>query len=144
MAKAILESKIETDNENNFRNRYGSSFGKPKFKKITEIPSELTYYIGPDSFGFFKTLKIDASFLSEPVDTWNNIDSYNKAKSVVENMLVVNDAAERGVKIAYDFIDTAKSEGRFQEILQVVENDRHRVGDQRKPSEKSKCWFLAL
>ena len=39
---------------------------------------------------------------------------------------VVNDAAVRGVKLATDFVDTARSDKHFQNILQVVENDHQR------------------
>lgn len=37
---------------------------------------------------------------------------------------VVNDCAERGVKLASDFVDTARSDEHFQNILQVIEKDR--------------------
>ena len=45
---------------------------------------------------------------------------------------VVNDSAERGVKLAADFLEAARSEGRFQDILQVVEKSRADTPDQRK------------
>jgi hypothetical protein len=47
--------------------------------------------------------------------------------SSAENVKAVNvmsDAAERGVKLATDFVDTAQSDEHFQYILQVVENNR--------------------
>ena len=50
-----------------------------------------------------------------------------KAEAVVKSMHVVNDAAERGVKLGSDFLDCAKIEEHYQDILQVSENDRHRV-----------------
>ena len=41
----------------------------------------------------------------------------------MDNMAVVNDSAERGVKLCHDFLDSAKDEARLQNILQVVENE---------------------
>jgi len=47
----------------------------------------------------------------------------NSAKNVAA-VNVVNDCAERGVKLASDFVDTARSVEHFQNVLQVVEKDR--------------------
>ena len=46
-------------------------------------------------------------------------------------MAVVNDAAERGVKLVADFKDTTRKEGNLQAILQTVENERARLPDRR-------------
>ena len=51
---------------------------------------------------------------------------------VVNKFQVVNEAAERGVKLCHDFLNVARDERSFQEVLQVVENDRRRVPNQRK------------
>ena len=45
--------------------------------------------------------------------------------AVVRNLCVVNDAAERGVKLCHDYIDSARKEGNIQSILQVVENNKN-------------------
>ena len=47
----------------------------------------------------------------------------NSAKNVAA-VNVVNDCAERGVKLASDFVETARSDEHFQNVLQVVEKDR--------------------
>ena len=43
----------------------------------------------------------------------------------------MNDSAERGCKLADDFKDSARDEIKFQHILQVVENDRDLIPNQR-------------
>ena len=60
--------------------------------------------------------------------------------------MVVNDAAERGVKLCHDYINSSKQKGVLQNILQVVENVRARVPDmrQREKQTKEKKWFLVL
>ena len=66
-------------------------------------------------------------------------------KCIVENLAVVNDAAERGVKLGHDFLSCARKEENYQNILQVVENDRKSLPNQRKRhATNKKLWFLKL
>ena len=51
-------------------------------------------------------------------------------------MRVVNDSAERGVKLASDFNKASHSEERFQQVLQVVVNSRHGMPDLREKKAK--------
>lgn len=39
-------------------------------------------------------------------------------------MTVANDGVEQGVKLESDFVETARSEEHFHNVLQVVEKDR--------------------
>ena len=64
---------------------------------------------------------------------------------MVVDLRIVNDSAERGVKLGSDFLSAAKIEERYQNVLQVTENDRRRVPNQRKRHKTdSETWFLAL
>ena len=60
------------------------------------------------------------------------------------NFLVVNDTAERAVKLSQDLLSTAKKEENFQHNLQVVENIRHMKPDQRRPKAKATGYFKEL
>ena len=64
------------------------------------------------------------------------------AKEIVDNMCVVNDGAERGVKLCYDYLSLSKNDMKHQQILQVVENNRSQKPNQRLKKEQSKRWFL--
>ena len=141
MCDAIIE---KSSNDDKFHNRYGTGYGKPKFPLLKELPDTVVDLVGPDSMGFFRTLGLDSSFLNEDIGNWENSPSYCKAKSVVNHLKVVNDAAERGVKLGYDFLEEAQKEDRWQNILQVVENERKRVPNLRKPKKKSKHWYLTF
>ena len=79
-----------------------------------------------------------------PVEDWEEEPSYKNGKSVVSHLCVVNDAAERGVKLCFDFLNAAKLEDGLQNVLQVVENCRSRLPNQRKRKLESKRWFLKL
>ena len=50
----------------------------------------------------------------------------------MKNIKTVNDLTEQGVKLASDFHSVAQKESWYQNILQVVENERLRKPNQRK------------
>ena len=139
----IVDKLVSFKETGKCHNRAGSGYGKPTFPPLPDKDDELTSFVGPDSWQFFRMLKIDKSFINTPVTDWNTNPAYKQAKSVVSNISVVNDAAERGVKLCHDFIDTAKSNDILNNILQVVENSRNTVPNQRK-RKPSKKWFLTL
>ena len=125
--------------------RIGSGYGKPQFPALpSQVENDLSIFVGTDSWMFFKILKLDESFLTLPVKDWESNSAYKEAEEVVSNLSVVNDAAERGVKLCHDFLHSSKKEGNLQNILQVVENCRSRLPNQRKRQLKSKNWFLSL
>lgn len=69
-------------------------------------------------------LHIDPEFLLRDVKEWATNAAYKKSKVNICAMNVVNDCAERGVKLTSDFIAVARKEQHLQNVLQVVENDR--------------------
>ena len=125
--------------------RHGTGFGKPSFPDIPpETELELINFVGNDSWIFFDCLKIDPTFLDKPVQSWEEDECYMATKLVVDNLRVVNDSAERGVKLASDFLQSTKKEQKLQNILQVVENSRSARPNQRKKGKSKKAWFLHL
>ena len=54
-------------------------------------------------------------------------------------MSVVNDAAERGVKLASDFVSSSRNEDTFQESLQIIEEHRKHVPNLRRKYRSKKC-----
>ena len=126
-------------------NRQGTGHGKPVFPVMPkDISEELTDFIGPGSMAFFDIAKLDHSFLTKPVANWELETAYFQAKVVVTNLAVTNDAAERGVKLCADYLDSARKEKHFQDLIQVVENERARIPDKRNRNVEPKRWFLVL
>ena len=105
---------------------------------------ELGNFTGEDSLNFSRLLRIKTEFLEIPVNAWSSNPGFQYGKDIVSNLCVVNDAAERGVKLCNDFLDSSKCESDFQNVLQVVENSRARLPNQRKRKLESKKWFLKL
>ena len=120
--------------------RHGTGFGKPTFPMMpTKVTEDLSRYVGIDSWSFFKIMKIKTDFLCKSLTDWESDDGYKKANLIVNSISVVNDAAERGVKLGYDFLGTAVKDERYQRVLQVVENSRHTLQNMQ---ERENCFHL--
>ena len=92
---------------------------------------DLSLFVVEDSWSIFSIMKLNYGFLSKPVEYWPKVVSYLEAKLVINKLSVVNDAAERGVKFAYDYIGSSKMGDNYQNIC-TVENDRRLLPNQRK------------
>ena len=114
--------------------RFGSGHGKPIMPKVTQevIEGGLSQFFTENSKHFFEIAKIPYNFLDKPVSDWKIDESYRNAKSVVDKFQVVNDGAERGVKLAQECIDKARGEEKYQNVIQVIEQDRNNRSDQRR------------
>ena len=84
----------------------------------------------PHSWDFFTILRVEADWLTWPMDKWEESEDYQKARQFVTTVKVVNDAAERGIKLASDYVQslTKDSEVR-QKIFQTVEWHRREKAD---------------
>lgn len=86
---------------------------------------------------FLTRLQIDDSFLLTNVSSWPNNAAFLEAKTKVSLLRVVNDAAERAVKLTQDFhgLITADEEQK-QFLLRCVEEHRNLYPDCRKNTLK--------
>ena len=103
---------------------YGSGFGKPKFPEHLEPTSRLYDFAGEDSWYFFKLLDLDPGFLQKPVENWHESDAFIKNLTKIQGNNVINNGAERYIKLSLDFIGSAQNEEVYQDILQVMEQQR--------------------
>ena len=83
--------------------RDGTGFGKPVFPCVPKDNASLSDFFGPGSRYFFSLLNINSDFLLESVEYWPKNCSYIEVKHTVDALYVVNDAAERGVKLCAVF-----------------------------------------
>jgi len=144
--KQKVAEKLLTMDKQFFTLRHGNGHGMPDLPEMpTESVADMTQFIGASSWYFFKAIDCTENFLSKPVGEWMQDSGFKEAKETVDNMAVVNDSAERGVKLCHDFLDSARNEARLQNVLQVVENDRASNLNQRfKHQKEEKRWFLKL
>ena len=76
--------------------------------------------VGPSSPFFFIAFDIDSGFLSEPVKSLKTNTIFQTSNEVVKHLKVINDLAERGVKLTAGFLGSAHKEENFQNILQLL------------------------
>lgn len=51
----------------------------------------------------FKRFNISMKFLKEDPRTWEDLKDYRDGKHIVENIKIVNDCAERGIKLIQEY-----------------------------------------
>ena len=87
--------------------------GRPMFKKVVHH-TMLTDLIGPESHTLFRILNVSTDWLVKPVNHWPSEPVFLTAEKFVRMVKVVNDTAEREVKLISDFatIITTDSEQR--------------------------------
>lgn len=102
---------------------------KPKFPTDTlrrEATAELPHFIGPRSWLLFDLVNADGlAWLSTPPNQWETNQEYKEMLEIVNNLAVVNDAAERGVKDIQDYANAAR-DGSSRERIVLVSNS-HRI-----------------
>lgn len=127
--KARMFAKMKTLDDKKWveRNRK-LSFEKSVFKK------ELFDLVDPSSMTVLKSLEIDIAFMFQhDVVNWKQLDEYQRAKQIVDSFKVVNDTAERALKLMTDFNQSFTSnESAKQSAIQVVEDNRVRIPDLKK------------
>lgn len=114
-----------------------------KFKKLSLKPEEIKNFISKDfsclvstnTKRFFERFNIETIFLTDNTETWSTYDSYIKGSEILKNIRVVNDTAERGVKLIEDFNNIlTKDEDQTQYLLQIVKNYKLKYPESNKSS----------
>ena len=109
--------------------------GRPKFPDVDKIKDlELDDLISSKSWLLFDLLGLfgPQDWLITSPETWHEIPSYQALEGFAANVTVVNDVAERGVKLITDFIEKCEDEGQREALLQVVEDHRNTYPDYKK------------
>ena len=80
--------------------------------------------------------------VKDPVASWKDHAGYCEAKEIIDNLLVTNDTAERGIKMITDFnTSLVKDPNERQRLLQVVEYHRSKIPDAKKTTVKA-SYFI--
>ena len=72
---------------------------------FTDIKPETQLFnlVGPSTFMFFDILGLDYQWLRRTPEIWNEYESYREAQEFVRTVKVVNDTAERGIKLVANY-----------------------------------------
>ena len=107
--------------------------GVPLFKRNIDKHSQLLDFIGPETWFIFETLKLDTAWLYDLPELWPTYDSFVKGQKFAAYVKVVNDVAERGVKLYSDYAAIlTDNEVQRESLLQVVEKHRKQFADFKK------------
>ena len=133
VAEALLEAKEEVSVDT-------FQPGKPEFPPVTgnqfwpegSDPADrpgLHQFVGPKSWLIFERLGLRdiegaMDWLKLSVGDWELMTGFKKYKAFVENLTVVNDPAERGIKLIQDFVESSTDEKTRQDLLLAVSEDR--------------------
>lgn len=92
---------------------------------MTFVSKDLSHFISSKTKRFFLRLEIGIEFLRIDPSMWSNREDYAIGIQICQNLSVVNDAAERAVKLITDFNRALTfDEEDKQYLLQVVEHYR--------------------
>lgn len=85
------------------------------------LKKQLSDFITPNTYKFFDRFGICKEFLYEDPSDWNDNEDFLKGLAIVCSIRVVNDTAERGVKLIQEYNrKLTKNEEELQNLLQVV------------------------
>lgn len=101
----------------------------------TFIEKELHDVVTPNTVNFFTRFGISHQFLNEDPQYWSDIEDYKNGMNVVSRIKVVNDTAERAVKLIEEYNNIlTKNEQEKQYLLQVVTDYRQKFDSHTKVS----------
>ena len=87
----------------------------------------------------FDSHRMDIIFLEKSPRTWPDCPEYIAVKQRIVNLKVINDCAERAVKLASDCNNTlTHNEEQHQLVLQIVEYHRQHVTEPLKKSYRDR------
>lgn len=99
----------------------------------TYLTKNISDFVSTKSLQFSDRFCIETEFLDFDPSTWTIRDDYNEGYDFCRNLLVVNDIAERGVKLITDFNQIlSDGEEDKQYLLQVVTDYRRKYPDANK------------
>ena len=71
---------------------------------------------------FFKLLDLDPGFLQMPVENWHESGAFIKNLTKIQGINVINDGAERYIKLSSDFIGSAQNEESTKTFFRLQNN----------------------
>lgn len=95
---------------------------------------DLDNFVDESSMSALKSLNLDIDFMfRNPVSDWKNLEDYKNAKTIVDSFKVVNDTAERALKLMTDINESHSSnEARKQQVVQVIEDNWKKIPNTKK------------
>lgn len=100
---------------------------KLRSKQVNQdfIAKDLSHFVTSETQNLLKRFGLQSDFIYTEPKTWPGRDDYRHAQEIIRKLHVVNDAAERGVKLVEDYNNVlCRNEKEKQFLLQVVSRNR--------------------
>ena len=111
--------------------------GIPQFPIVT-MNTKPSHLIGSKSWTLFNLIGHKADWLKNPQSEWPKDKEYVEAYDLLTNLKVVNDPAERAIKLITDYaVALTNNEEEKQCLLQVVESHRKLLPNIKKEELKN-------
>ena len=111
--------------------------GKPKLPEIS-LTTSLVDLVGSQSWLLIQEAKFDVSDVREWLTTSLEAPSFDVFCCFVRKLVVVNDCAERNIKLIQDFVHGYHDEHMKQNLMLVARNHRKKVDTSMKKSQLKK------
>ena len=82
-----------------------------------EAQVKLQDHITPASWEFFKILKLPSDRLALPPAQWSENENYQRAQQYIKYVKLVNDPAERGVKLASNYSKILSKDSTIRSLI---------------------------
>lgn len=114
-----------TRTETNPKNRRSASNSVQHKADVISGSMTLADFVTPRSLEFFQIMQINTDFLKKSPHLWDDDEEYQKARARVAALQVVNDTAERAVKLISDYHQKlTRDPDQQQYLLQLIEFHR--------------------
>ena len=125
IAKKLYEVLSEDSEEQDY------SYARSKKLTFEILEKEkrpfLSTFVGTATKTVFEILKMNKEqreFLLLPPSTWHLLTVFKRLQQFALSLLIVNDSAERNVKLIQDFINSSHDESLRQDLLLALETER--------------------
>ena len=136
VALAFFDSRVPSDIKRKMAEalKNGAEGRAPKRPQLVDPASlSLSELVTGRTKIFFEILDVQLRWLEKEPDDWTTNSSYQAAKKAASSLAVVNDRAERGVKLIQDYNALlTKDESQKQALLHVVVEHRKRFPNANK------------
>lgn len=97
------------------------------------LSNDLSAFVTSKTKNFFQRFNLPNEFIRYPPETWPQREDYQQALKIVEKIHVINDTAERGVKMMEDYNKIlCRNEEEKQYLIQVVTDYRKKYPNFQK------------
>ena len=114
--RSMVQALQNVNNNNNYKRYMTTTI---EIKNLANL--EIQHFVSSESNNFFKRFNINSDFLLIDPALWETNNNYIEAIGIITKLEVVNDVAERAVKLMKDYnLTLCKNEEEKQFILQIV------------------------